>query len=302
MPKFSDRLLQKIELTPGGAHFNVMIFGDSQPKSRSLVILNSVEFPAPPSLAFCEMLWARRIQTIYVNRPGFGGSRPLPDMLLSTRHIEDGAASAAEAAIISRFLHHLDLSEIVLLGMGSANPICYRLARLNPRIAKTILSNPVLNRDVWSVFKPDWFQSVIRQSVASPPGLRFAAFGVKHRMRQDYRRFYRELLQKSDGDLQYLEDNLADFSLARDNFLNISPATFSHDLKMSLFADDVLKDEVFKDFPFVALSGQETTVDWKSGLRRETNRLGLPLKLVSSGDFFAPYASPREFLQIIGAK
>ena len=46
---------------------------------RPLVILNSVDYPMPPSEDFCDRKWAEGYQVIFVERPGFGRSRGLPD-------------------------------------------------------------------------------------------------------------------------------------------------------------------------------------------------------------------------------
>ena len=67
---------------------------------RPLVILNSIDFPMPPSEAFCERMWQAGFRTVFVERPGFGTSTPLPYVLLNAAAIQQGATSMTEAVIL----------------------------------------------------------------------------------------------------------------------------------------------------------------------------------------------------------
>ena len=282
-------------LTPigcGSIALRVIIHRERVSDLRPLVILNSVDFPMPPSDAFCERMWEAGYQVIFIERPGFGSSRGLPKDLTQDRHIKSGAAVTAEAAVLYQMLDKLQLKDMVLLGMGSANPVCYRLARLSSDISLSIFSNAMFNQDIWGVFRPRWFQSMLRQTVGSKPGLYFATYGVKHQLRKAPMSFYRGLLQKSEGDLRYFEDNKASFLQASRLMRNIEASTFNYDLKMSLTPDHALRDDYFQGVNAVVMTGEETTELWQSQLQTEADRLGLPIVYAPSGDLYAPYASP----------
>ncbi|MEL7540557.1 MAG: hypothetical protein AAGJ51_06605 [Pseudomonadota bacterium] len=284
----------------GGIALRVMIHREKLSSKRPMVIVNSVDFPMPPSQNFCEQMWASGYQVIFVERPGFGSSRPLPKVLLESAQIQSGATVAAEAALLYTLLKQMALKDIVLLGMGSANPVCYRLARLSPEIELSIFSNAMFNQDIWSVFRPNWFQGMLRQTVVSSAGLKFAAYGVKHQLHRAPLSFYHQLLQKSPGDLKYLEQNQHDFLWASGLIRNIDTATFNYDLRMSLTEDERLHDDFFQGINAVALSGAETTELWQSEMEAETTRLSLPLIYAPSGDLYAPYVSPDCLLSTIG--
>ncbi|MEO1552785.1 MAG: hypothetical protein AAFR82_02540 [Pseudomonadota bacterium] len=290
---------QLTQIGAGGLALRVMIHRDKRSALRPLVIVNSVDFPMPPSQKFCEQMWVAGFQVIFIERPGFGSSRALPNVLLEDAQIKSGATVAAEAALLSALLKQMALEDIVLLGMGSANPVCYRLAKLHPEIELSVFSNAMFNQNIWDVFRPNWFQSMLRQTVISSAGLKFAAYGVKHQLARAPLEFYRQVLQKSPGDLQYLEDNQHDFLWASRLIRNIDNATFNYDLRMSLTEDQRLHDEFFKDLNVVVLSGVETTDLWQSQMETETTRLGLPLEYVPRGDLYAPYASPEAFLDTL---
>ncbi|NQY40356.1 MAG: hypothetical protein HRT80_09685 [Henriciella sp.] len=104
--------------------------------------------------------------------------------------------------------------------------------------------------------------------------------------------FYRGLLQKSEGDLRYFEENKACFIQASRLMRNIEASTFNYDLKMSLTPDQTLRNDYFQGVNAVVMTGEETTELWQSQLQAEANRLNLPIVYAPSGDLYAPYASP----------
>lgn len=266
---------------------------------RPLVIVNSVDFPMAPSEGFRERMWAAGYQVIFIERPGFGSSVGLPKSLTTDSNIKNGAAVTTEAAVLFQLLDQMQLKDIVLLGMGSANPVCYRLARLYQEIELSIFSNAMFNQNIWDVFRPRWFQSMLRQTVGSKPGLYFATHGVKFQLRRAPLTFYRQLLQKSPGDLNYFEKNKTDFVKGSRLMRNIDAATYNYDLKMSLTADPTLHDQFFAGTNAIVLSGVETTDLWKTQLEQEATRLNLPVAYAPSGDLYAPYASPEFLLKTI---
>ena len=288
-----------VQIGRGAIALRVEIHRKKVSRLRPLVIVNSVDFPMAPSEAFQERMWNAGYQVIFIERPGFGSSFGLPKELTTDRNIKNGAAVTTEAAVLYQLLDQLELKDIVLLGMGSANPVCYRLARMHKEIELSIFSNAMFNQNIWEVFRPRWFQSMLRQTVGSKPGLYFATYGVKYQLRRAPLTFYRQLLQKSPGDLSYFEANKPDFVKGSRLMRDIEAATYNYDLKMSLTEDPLLHDEFFAGTNAVVFSGEETTELWQSQLEAESQRLGLPVVYAPSGDLYAPYASPEFLLKTI---
>ncbi|MEO0606983.1 MAG: hypothetical protein AAFY82_02050 [Pseudomonadota bacterium] len=277
----------------------VMIYRGSVSQLRPLVILNSVEFAMPPSIAFCEQMWANGLQVIFVERPGFGTSTALPEALFTDALIAKGATATTEAALIQALLRDLQLNSVILLGMGSANPVCYRLSLISDRISLSLFSNVVFNKDILDVFRPKWLQQMLRQMVQSKAGLKIAASGIKFRMRKKPLDFYRLLMHQSDGDVGYVNAHVADFAAAGQLFQAVDPATLDCDLRMSLTPDLLLKDGLFAGRPAIAFSGLETPDHWRAQLDSEAARLSIPVAYAPRGDFLAPYASPDFLLSVI---
>ena len=288
-----------VRVGAGDIQLRVLIHRETVSDLRSLVIVNSIDFPMPPSFSFREQMWKAGYQVIFIERPGFGSSKPLPKILLEDMQVKSGATVAAEAALLLMLLNELQLKQIVLLGMGSANPVCYRLAKLSAEVELAIFSNAMFNQDIWGVFRPNWFQGMLRQTVVSSAGLKFATYGVKHQLKKAPLKFYRDVLQKSAGDLRYLEENEDDFIWASQLIRNIDTATVSYDLRMSLGHDERLRDDFFAGINAVIMSGQETTDLWKSQMALEAERLSLPVVYTPNGDLYAPYASPDALLTTI---
>lgn len=294
-----------VPIGDGGIAVKVVIHRSDRSHLRPLVVVGSVDFPMPPSYEFCERMWASGYQVIFVERPGFGTTRGFPEVLLQEPYIRTGATVTTEAALLCMLLNQLELKDMVLLGMGSGNPVCYRLAKLHREITLSIFSNAVFNQRIWGVFRPNWFQAMLRQTLGSKPGLHLAVQGVKYKLRSNPLAFYRQILQKSPGDLNYFERNKPDFLCAGRLIRNISAPTFYYDLKMSLSPDELLHDHFFSEINAVTFSGRETTTLWQSQLEGEAKRLDLPVVYAERGDLYAPYASPDKLLRTIrlyGAK
>lgn len=287
----SPRVESLIRLNGSNIALRAMIFRGYVSDLRPLVILNSIEYPMPPSVEFCEQMWAIGLQVIFLERPGFGNSHSLPKALFTDELIGNGATAATESALIQKVLQQLELKQIVLLGMGSANPVCYRLSLLADSIALSIYSNVVFNKDILDVFRPKWLQQMFRQMVQSKSGLQIASLGIKFRLRRKPLEFYRTLMHQSDGDVSYLEANQADFIAAGQLFQSVEQSIINYDFLMSLKPDPVLKDGFFNGTNSVALSGIETPDHWRTQLDSEAARLGIPVAYAPHGDFFAPYAS-----------
>jgi len=280
---------------------DVMVYRLHLSDKRPLVIIHSMEYPMPPSETFCEQMWQAGYQVIFIRRPGFGGSQALPPPLLEDDQVHSGAAAVSEAALLSLLLQSLALEDIVLLSVGSANAISYRLCKLNRSITFSVFANTVFNQDLWDVFRPKWLQSMLRQTLVSKSGLKIAAQGLKTLLNTRPIWFYKQFLQKSTGDLKYLSDNEQDFAKSAEILQNVTDEFAFYDIRMSLVPDPLLKDSYFEGLDAVILSGGETSFRWQTRLTEEAERLSLPVQFAPSGDVFVPYASPEALLAILPA-
>lgn len=295
------RSMQLIAPASGAIKLEVMIYRQGLTEHRPLVIFGSIDYPMPPSEAFCERMWAAGLQVIYVRRPGHGGTPGLPPALLSENGIRSGAAAAAEGALLAKLLCELGLRNMVLLSLGSANPVGFRVAGFSGEIGLMICANPVFNQPVLDVIKPAWFQSLLGLIIRTRTGVKLGLAGLKHQIRKDPIKFYKEYLSSSPGDWRYTLDNEHDFREACRLLLNVSADTLSYEVRMSLLPDRLLVDNYFAGKTVVILSGEEGTDTWKCDLKREAERLSLPLVKAPRGDILVPYVSPETLLGVIQA-
>lgn len=294
-----DRRCSLVKIDGGSIALNVMVYAKGASKLRPLVVLNSIDFPMPPSKGFCETMRLAGLQVIYIERPGFGCSRGLPEALLTNHAIETGAAVMTEAAVIQRLLSQLQLGEFVLLCMGSSNPVGYRLAKLNQKVALTVFSNAMFNQDAWSVFRPEWFQHSLKQAMRSRTAMKLSILGTKLALKRSPSLFYRQVLQKSAGDLKYFEANKQDFSAASLNYQNMTASMIAYDVRTSMQNDPSLSDNFFENDNCVTFTSIEADANWRRGLQAESERLSLPITFASEGDFFAPYLCPGHLIKTI---
>ena len=244
-------------------------------------------------------MWANGFQVIFVERPGFGSSTSLPSVLFADDLIVAGATASTEAVVIQNLFAHLELKQIILVGMGSANPVCYRLSLLCEQVSLSIYSNVVFNKDILDVFRPKWLQQMFRQMVHSKAGLKIASAGIKHRMRKKPLDFYRLLMHQSAGDVAYVNANTEDFVEAGQRFQHLDHILMDYDMRMSLKPDVLLKDNLFSGSRAIAFSGLETPDHWRAQLDSEAKRLDIPVAYAPHGDFLAPYASSEFFLSLL---
>lgn len=294
-----DRKFQLIRAGENGYTLEVMIYGGSLRDMRTLLIFHSIEFPLPPTSLFCDAMWKAGLQVVFVRRSGFGSSSPLPRPLVEKTPITNGATAMAEAAMLHKLIATLSLSDVVVLAMGSSNPIIYRLVHLAPQISYSIFANPMFNQDIWQVFSPDWFQAMLKQIVASQSGLKVAIQGMKMLIRRDPISFYTHIYQKNEYDLAYVEENAADYRKAGELTLDIDPAQLYYDTMMCLSDDPMLKDGFFRNIPGTVLIGEKSSEHWRMQMASEAARVGLPVVEAPKGDLFCAYASPDTLLSIL---
>ncbi|MEM6652693.1 MAG: hypothetical protein AAGA72_02850 [Pseudomonadota bacterium] len=278
---------------------DVMSYGSRQADLTPLLILHSIEFPIPPSVAFCEYMRTHGYQVIFVRRAGYGRSTPLPDALFQNTAVKSGATVAAEAAMLRQLIARLDVSRIVLLALGSANPVASRLIHMTTNIDVVIFANPVFNREIWQVFSPEWFAKMIKQIVTSQSGLEFAMRGMKLMIRNNPVGFYQSILQKDRGDLDYVTQNAADYCDAGNMVLDVTPGQLYYEANSVLAHDHILKDRYFANTNAAVLIGAKTKEHWRLTMKAEASRLQLPLIQAPIGDIFCAYASPDTLLEAI---
>lgn len=293
------RAMLPITLEHSSIEIDVMIYGQQRTEHRPLVILNSIELPMPPSQAFCERMWHAGYQVFFVRRPGFGGAPGLPAALLTPAEVQNGAAAITEAALHKRLIETLGLTNVVLLGLGTSNPVSMRLSKLSPDVRLTILANPLFHHEVWDIVRPRWMQSMVRQTLISRSGLKITVKGLKSALRRNPQWFYRQFAQKSAGDIAYVSENADDFFNASRLMQNISPETVYYDLQMAMVQDTNVDEAYFRDVTAVILCGEETTETWKTQIAGEAERFSIPLVFAPSGDLFVPYRSPDTLLGLL---
>ncbi|MCR9271478.1 MAG: hypothetical protein ACX94B_13845 [Henriciella sp.] len=295
----SKRHFQLVHVAEHGSAFDVMVFGGDVQDLQPLLIFHSIEFPVPPSDAFCDLLWDAGLQVIFVRRAGFGRSTPLPRALIEKVTITSGATAMAEAVMLRKLISTLDLKNIIVLAMGSSNPVIYRLVHIAPEITYTIFANPMFNQDIWQVFTPNWFRTMLKQIVSSKSGLTVAYQGMKLLIRKDPVAFYSHIYSKNAHDLKYIRTNEDDYRQAGEFALRTDAAQLYYDTMMCLSDDPTLKDGFFDGINGTALIGADSSLHWRNEMKREAARVGLPVIQAPKGDLFCAYCSPNTLLDLI---
>ena len=269
----------------GSHRFDFMTSGADD--LRPLVILQSLEYPGWPAPDFCNLAEDNGYRTICVRRPGFGPVPPVVDI-------------ERQVGMIAEFLQELERDDIVLTCFGTANTLAYRLAA-HPKIALTVLGNCCFNHNPLAEIRPEWFARNVEQTLTSMTGARLALMGLKG-AEGLFGKFWvtENFMQKSPGDLAYLENNRDLFSEAADSLLQgVDIHTFMMELRGTLNEDPFLQDGCFNYLSVVSVSGEETSDAWKSAIRAEAARVGVPLYFFPSGDALVIYASARRFMDLL---
>ena len=294
-----QRELKRVRLPDTSIELEVLIHGDGVSDLTPLLIVNSIDFPMPPSTEFCEQMRSAGYQVIFVRRPGFGHTRPLPSALMQKLEIKQHAPIATEAALIKLLIDALGLKRVRLLGLGTSNSICLRLSQMSDAVEFVIFSNPLFNPAIWDVIRPAWLKRMIRQTVLSRSGLKIAVRGLRAVLRRDPIWFYRQFAQKSAGDIAYIEANLTDFRNAGVFLQQLEPDLYFYELRSALIDDTEWNPDACRAMNAVILSGKETTKKWKESIVAEADRLSLPIMFADAGDLFVPYASPDRLLEAL---
>lgn len=276
-----------------------VIYGERLGAKKPIFVLNSHEFFMPPSEAFCAKAWAAGYQVIFIRRPGIVRSTPLPEVLTQINSVRSGAAVAAEAAILSRFIDQYSKEGAIVLSLGGSNPVAYRLSHFCKQVSLFVFANPTFNQNVWRSFSPDWFRRILQQVISSKSGVHVSSHGIKHFLKRDPLSFYRQVLIQSAGDLKYIKENEPDFLEAGQLAQTATAAQLYYELSINFQLDPLLKPDVFNGRPVLVISGTEATASWIDGLTLECHRLNVPLELLASGFIFGPYHEPDRFFELI---
>lgn len=279
----------------------VMIYGGQLCDRQPLLILHSIEFAVPPSQSFCETLWKNGLQVIFIRRSGYGRSSPMPQVLLSKRNIVNGSTAAAEAVMVQKLIETLGLENVILMAIGSSNPMVYRLVQFSPQIQFTFFVNSMFNQEVWNVFTPVWFRKMLRQIVTSKSGLQVAFKGLKLLIQRDPIAFYNHIFSKNQADLDYVSANAEDYRVAGEICLGVSANQLFYDTTMCLGHDAMLKDNFFESTSGAVLIGRESSDLWQAQMVRESQRVRLPLIYSPTGDLLCAYTSPDLVMETIAA-
>ncbi|MEO0606798.1 MAG: hypothetical protein AAFY82_01095 [Pseudomonadota bacterium] len=296
------RSFERIKPGSGTIELEVMDYVKDTKTLRPLLILSPIDFPYPPSIAFCEMMKRNGFRVIYIRRLGFGGTPALPRQLLTESNVKGGAAIMAEVAVIMRAIAMMDLEDVVLLGVSSANPVCYRLCQTCPAIGFTVFSHPTFNQDTFEAVRPIWIQPVARQIVLTKLGFKLAARGLRFKIKRNALSFYDDFYAKSAADLKYRLANEKDFLAAATFVEQIAPETLYYEVFHTLAEDPFLRDGLFLNVPSVVLAGSETTTHWLASAEAEANRLKVPFVKAPRGGILTAYASPDSLLQVINTQ
>ncbi len=279
------RLWQTARVGPSKRQLEYMQFGKDG--LRPLIFLHSLEYANYPAWGFCVDAAEAGFGTFALRRPGFGAS--------------DKVGGAEEQAVlIGQFLDEAGLENAIVVSVGSACPVGYRLAAQSPRVAYSVYVNCVFNRNIIAEFRPQWFGPLLAQAIQNPAGAKFSL----EALRQIAGRFgakwlYETCAQKSPGDVAFVRNYLKDVEAAWAVGSVIHLDTFRDEMRYSLHDDPFLTDNVLARYRGIALSGTETTETWKTGFQAEARRIGVPFGYLPSGDIFAAYQSGAALLELV---
>lgn len=279
------RIWQTARVGPTTRRLEFMQFGADE--LRPVVFLHSIEYPNCPGWGFCVDAAQAGFGIFAVRRPGFGNSDRV-----------NGAEE--QAVLIGHFLEEAGLENAILVSVGSACPVGYRVALASLRVTYSVFVNCVFNRDVMAEFRPQWLGPIFAQAVQNPAGARVSLTALRRIAGQfGAKWFYETCGQKSPGDVEFVSAYVDDIEAAWQIGSAIQSDTFRDEMRYSLNDDPLLTDGVLSRVRGIALSGAETTETWRSGFEAEAKRVGIPYGYLPSGDLFAAYQSGNMLLDLL---
>lgn len=285
-------------LVDTGIQFEVMVFDAHRDDLTPLLILPSIEFPVPPSEGFCEVMSNGGYQVVFLRRSGFGSSSALPDPLLTHAAISRGLAAATEAVLTRQLIRQLGLRDLVVMAIGTANPMAARLACLCSEIRLTIMVNPMLNQNPGQL-GPAWFHKILIQVLSSKSALLLTSRGLRKQLKANPVAFYKKSVARNVDDKNYISENVSDFVAASRLLLETNVSTFLSDIKLTLAHDAFLTDGLFSRLNVVSLVGHQSTDQYISQTMRESQRVSAHMEYAPNGDFLAAHTNPEFVLRVI---
>lgn len=269
------RVWQSARVGPSSLQLEYMQLGADG--LRPLIFLHSLEFANCLAWGFC----------VDAAQAGFGTS-------------DRAGAADEQAALLGHFLAKAGLENAILVSVGSACPVGYRLASASPRVTYSAYVNCVFNRDVLAEFRPQWLGPILVQALQNPAGARFSLEALRQIAgRFSARWFYETVTQKSPGDVEFFRTFSRDIEEAWAIGSAIHSDTFRDEMLYSLSDDPFLADGVLARHRGIAPSGAETTPSWKAGFEAESKRVAIPFGYLPSGDVFAAYQSGAALLELL---
>lgn len=266
----------------GGQVVEFQWFGDNE--ARALVVLHSIEYPAPPPWSFCMEARERGLSVVVIRRPGFGASTPALSL-------------EAETAVYAEVFDVLELDDAVLLANGSACAAGYSFFLGEPRVAMAALANNCLGPLTPDILKPDWIDAAIRQGVGSRAGMRLALGALKSAVKlRGALWVYEEMTSASAGDLAFLSRAAAEVEDAARAFAALDVVTFSREIEYGVARALPAFRQVRPDRPVALLCGQEASPEFRRLVEERAADCALPVTYLPVGDYFCGYLNPLSWL------
>lgn len=287
------RLFKFVQLRDSAVGFEIMVYGQERSWDRTLVIVHTIYHPVPPPQHVCEIMANAGWRIVFVRRPGFGRSSPLPQKLYDTDLIRTSATVSAEASVLARLIHELDIEEATLLGIATAAPVAARLAFLSKRVSRLALINPSLRTPQWHSNTPKWVRTVIDQVFQSRAGVYLAERGFKHLLRRDIDSFYKQFANGGGADNTFYEQNRIDHLHAREVLLKVSSDIIFAEVHINACNDSFFTDGLFEHLETKFFIGADCTEYWRSELEHEAARTGARLHIAPQGDLSNGMSCPQ---------
>lgn len=248
---------------------------------RPLIWLHSIEFPSAPPWGMCVDAAETGFGVVAIRRPGFGATSKVTT-------VED------EAGLLAEFIDAEGYENAVLIMEGSARPAGVRLAMSSKRIAFSILAKPGYNNQPIENNEPDWIANILRQTVLSQPGANLALaslrslgpgwlfgpfFGV-------------------EGDQEFLKTHRRDVADAWQCLCGMDAETFRRNIAFAQ-PDPLLTAGALKEFPGIAVIGEDSPALWRTGFDARSGELGIRTVILPRGCIFVLQQSRKELLELL---
>lgn len=248
---------------------------------RPLIWLHSVEYPAAPPWGLCVDAAEAGFGIVAIRRPGFGATSRVET-------VED------EAGLLSEFLEAEGYENAVLIMEGSARPAGVRLAMSSQRIAFSVIAKPGYNNQPLEENEPDWVANILRQTLLSQAGANLALASMRNLgPGWLYGPFF-----GVEGDQDFLKTHRRDVADAWQCLCSMDVATFRRNIAFAQ-PDPLLTAGALKDFPGIAVIGEDSPAAWRTGFDARSRELGIRTVILPKGCIFVLQQSRKELLELL---